>query len=180
MGAPQPLDEARQRHAELNEKMLDAQYRYHVLDSPTIDDGQYDAGIRELNALEEQFPELRTPDSATQQVGGSISTLFTPVEHLERLSRWTTFSPRRSWPPGPSGPARLGGTGPYLCELKIDGLAIDLVYENGRLVRAATRGDGRTGEDVTAERPDDQVDPGPADRATSVPAPFSRCAARCS
>ena len=79
------LDEARRVHAALNEKLLEAQYRYHVLDSPTIDDGEYDAGIRELNALEEQFPELRTPDSATQQVGGVLSTLFTPVEHLQRL-----------------------------------------------------------------------------------------------
>jgi DNA ligase (NAD+) len=130
--------------------MLDAQYRYHVLDSPTIDDGQYDAGIRELNSLEEQFPELRTPDSATQQVGGQLSTLFTPVEHLERLmSLDNVFSPEElsGWH---ERAVRLGGTGPYLCELKIDGLAIDLVYERGRLTRAATRGDGRTGEDVTA------------------------------
>jgi DNA ligase (NAD+) len=144
------LEEARRRHAELNEAMLDAQYRYHVLDSPTIDDGQYDAGIRELNSLEEQFPELRTPDSATQQVGGQISTLFTPVEHLERLmSLDNVFSPEElsGWH---ERAVRLGGTGPYLCELKIDGLAIDLVYERGRLIRAATRGDGRTGEDVTA------------------------------
>jgi DNA ligase (NAD+) len=144
------LEEARHRHAELNEKLLDAQYRYHVLDSPTIDDGQYDAGIRELNSLEEQFPELRTPDSATQQVGGQISTLFTPVEHLERLmSLDNVFSPEElsGWH---ERAVRLGGTGPYLCELKIDGLAIDLVYERGRLIRAATRGDGRTGEDVTA------------------------------
>jgi DNA ligase (NAD+) len=144
------LGEARRRHAEVNEAMLDAQYRYHVLDSPTIDDGQYDAGVRELNSLEEQFPELRTPDSATQQVGGQISTLFTPVEHLERLmSLDNVFSPEElsGWH---ERAVRLGSTGPYLCELKIDGLAIDLVYERGRLIRAATRGDGRTGEDVTA------------------------------
>jgi DNA ligase (NAD+) len=144
------LAEARRAHAALNERLLEAQYRYHVLDSPTIDDGEYDAGIRELNALEGQFPELRTPDSATQQVGGVLSTLFTPVEHLERLmSLDNVFSPEEltGWH---DRAVRLGGTGPYLCELKIDGLAIDLVYEKGRLVRAATRGDGRTGEDVTA------------------------------
>jgi DNA ligase (NAD+) len=161
-----PWDEARQRHAELNEKMLDAQYRYHVLDSPTIDDGEYDAGIRELNSLEDQFPELRTPDSATQQVGGTISTMFAPVEHLERLmSLDNVFSPEElsGWHEravrllssgGTNGVSprtpREGDPGPYLCELKIDGLAIDLVYERGRLIRAATRGDGRTGEDVTA------------------------------
>jgi DNA ligase (NAD+) len=143
------LNEARHQHAELNEKLLDAQYRYHVLDSPTIDDGEYDAGIRTLNELEDQFPELRTPDSATQKVGGVLSTLFTPVEHLERLmSLDNVFSPEElaGWH---ERAVRLGGTGPYLCELKIDGLAIDLVYERGRLTRAATRGDGRTGEDVT-------------------------------
>ncbi|HEY6789772.1 MAG TPA: NAD-dependent DNA ligase LigA, partial [Trebonia sp.] len=145
-----PQDEARHAHAALNEKMLDAQYRYHVLDSPTVDDGEYDAGIRQLNALEEQFPELRTPDSATQQVGGTLSTLFTPVEHLERLMSLDNVFSREELSGWHERAVRLGGTGPYLCELKIDGLAIDLVYERGRLVRAATRGDGRTGEDVTA------------------------------
>jgi DNA ligase (NAD+) len=143
------LDEARRRHAELNEEMLDAQYRYHVLDSPTIDDGRYDAGIRELNAIEERFPELRTPDSATQKVGGTLSTLFTPVEHLERLMSLDNVFSAEELGGWHDRAVKLGGTGPYLCELKIDGLAIDLVYENGRLVRAATRGDGRTGEDVT-------------------------------
>ncbi len=146
---PRDLTEARQRHAELSEQLVDAQYRYHVLDSPTIDDGEYDAGIRELNEMEEQFPELRTPDSATQKVGGTISTEFTPVTHLERLlSLDNVFSPEEfsAWA---DRAAKLGGTGPYLCELKIDGLAIDLVYKKGRLASAATRGDGRTGEDVT-------------------------------
>ena len=90
---PRDLTEARQRHAELSEKLIDAQYRYHVLDSPTISDAEYDQGIRTLNEIEDQFPELRTPDSATQKVGGVISTLFTPVEHLERmLSLDTVFS----------------------------------------------------------------------------------------
>jgi DNA ligase (NAD+) len=143
------LDEARRTHAELSERLLDAQYRYHVLDSPTISDAEYDQGIRTLNEIEDQFPELRTPDSATQRVGGMISTLFTPVTHLERLlSLDNVFSPEEfsAWA---ERAAKLGGTGPYLCELKIDGLAIDLVYERGRLTSAATRGDGRTGEDVT-------------------------------
>src|ERR1700685_2894607 len=143
------LSEARQRHAELSEKLLDARYRYHVLDMPTLSDAEYDQGIRTLNEIEDQFPELRTPDSATQKVGGMISTLFTPVTHLERLlSLDNVFSPEEfsAWA---DRAARLGGTGPYLCELKIDGLAIDLVYERGRLTSAATRGDGRTGEDVT-------------------------------
>ena len=143
------LTEARQRHAELSEKLSDAQYRYHVLDSPTISDAEYDQGIRALNEIEEQFPELRTPDSATQKVGGVISTLFTPVTHLERLLSLDNVFSQEEFGSWAERAAKLGGTGPYLCELKIDGLAIDLVYERGRLVSAATRGDGRTGEDVT-------------------------------
>jgi DNA ligase (NAD+) len=143
------LDDARQQHAELSEKLIEAQYRYHVLDSPTISDIEYDTGIRTLNEIEERFPELRTPDSATQKVGGTLSTLFTPVEHLERLLSLDNVFSAEGFGAWADRAVKLGGTGPYLCELKIDGLAIDLVYERGRLVRAATRGDGRTGEDVT-------------------------------
>ena len=143
------LDEGRQRHAELSEKLRDAQYRYYVLDAPTIADIEYDTDMRALEALEEQFPELRTPDSPTQSVGGGLSTLFTPVEHLERLLSLDNVFSEEEFAAWADRAARLGGSGPYLCELKIDGLAIDLVYERGRLARAATRGDGRTGEDVT-------------------------------
>jgi DNA ligase (NAD+) len=143
------LDEARQRHAELSERLRDAQYRYYVLDAPTIADIEYDTDMRALEALEEQFPELRTPDSPTQNVGGGLSTLFTPVEHLERLLSLDNVFSEEEFAAWADRAARLGGAGPYLCELKIDGLAIDLVYERGRLTRAATRGDGRTGEDVT-------------------------------
>jgi DNA ligase (NAD+) len=146
---PRDLTEARHTHAELSEKLLDAQYRYHVLDSPTISDAEYDQGIRTLNEIEEKFPELRTPDSATQRVGGMISTLFTPVTHLERLLSLDNVFSQEEFSAWADRAAKLGGSGPYLCELKIDGLAIDLVYEKGRLARAATRGDGRTGEDVT-------------------------------
>jgi DNA ligase (NAD+) len=105
--------------------------------------------MRGLKALEEQYPVLRTPDSPTQTVHGAISTLFTPVEHLERLlslDNVFTLEDLGGWS---DRVVKLGGTGPYLCELKIDGLAIDLVYRDGKLVKAATRGDGRTGEDVT-------------------------------
>ncbi len=143
------VNDARRQHAELSEKLLDAQYRYHVLDSPTISDAEYDAGIRTLNQLEEEFTELRTPDSPTQRVGGMISTLFTPVEHVERLLSLDNVFSAEEFATWADRAAKLGGTGPYLCELKIDGLAIDLVYLRGRLVTAATRGDGRTGEDVT-------------------------------
>jgi DNA ligase (NAD+) len=143
------LDEARQRHAELTERLTEAQYRYYVLDRPTIADAEYDADLRELAGIEERFPELRTPDSPTQKVGGGLSTLFTPVEHLERLLSLDNVFSAGEFDAWTERAAKLGGTGPYLCELKIDGLAIDLVYERGRLTRAATRGDGRTGEDVT-------------------------------
>jgi DNA ligase (NAD+) len=141
--------EAQRRHAELSLEITEADHRYYVLDSPTISDATYDAKMRELIALEERYPELRTPDSPTQTVHGAPSTLFTPVEHLERLlSLDDVFSDEElgAWA---DRVARLGGGGPYLCELKVDGLAVDLVYRNGRLVRGATRGDGRTGEDVT-------------------------------
>ena len=139
----------RQRHAELAAELLEHQYRYHVLDSPLVSDIEYDTMMRELESIEEQIPELRTPDSPSQRVGGVFSTDFTPVQHLERLlSLDNVFSAEDldSWV---ARAERLGGGGPYLCELKIDGLAVALVYRKGRLERAATRGDGVTGEDVT-------------------------------
>ncbi len=139
----------RSRHAELAAEVTEHNYRYHVLDSPLVSDAEYDALMRELRALEERYPELRTPDSPTQQVGGLISTDFSPVEHLQQLlSLDNAFSAGEldAWA---ARVERLGGGGPYLCEVKIDGLAIALVYQDGKLVRAATRGDGRTGEDVT-------------------------------
>jgi DNA ligase (NAD+) len=146
MGVPAA---ARARHAELAADLTEHNYRYHVLDSPVVSDAEYDALMRELRELEERHPELRTPDSPTQKVGAMISTDFTPVEHLQQLlSLDNAFSAAEldAWA---ARVDRLGGAGPYLCEVKIDGLAIALVYRGGRLVRAATRGDGRTGEDVT-------------------------------
>ena len=139
----------RARHAELAAELTEHNYRYHVLDSPLVSDAEYDALMRELRELEDRHPELRTPDSPTQKVGAMISTDFAPVEHLQQLlSLDNAFSAAEldAWA---ARAERLGGAGPYLCEVKIDGLAIALVYRNGTLVRAATRGDGRTGEDVT-------------------------------
>ena len=83
--ARSPEAEASQRHAELTEKLNDARWRYHVLDAPTISDGEFDTMMRELNQIEDAFPVLRTPDSPTQQVGGPPSTTFAAVEHLQRL-----------------------------------------------------------------------------------------------
>jgi DNA ligase (NAD+) len=141
---------ARQRHAELSEALLDASYRYYVLDAPTIADAEYDQKLREVQALEEQYSELRTPDSPTQRVAGDFSSQFNAVDHLERmLSLDNAFSADELTNWAQRVEREVGAT-EYLCELKIDGLAIDLVYESGRLTRGATRGDGRTGEDVTA------------------------------
>ena len=141
--------EARKRHADLSLEITEADHRYYILDSPTISDIDYDTKMRELRALEDQYPGLRTPDSPTQTVHGAISTLFTPVEHLERLLSLDNVFTDEDLGGWADRVVKLGGTGPYLCELKIDGLAIDLVYRDGALVKAATRGDGRTGEDVT-------------------------------
>jgi DNA ligase (NAD+) len=150
----EPPTEAREQHAELSERLNEARWRYHVLDAPTISDGEFDALMRALNELESEFASLRTPDSPTQQVGGPPSTTFAPVEHLQRLlsldnafsyeelDRWAARAVREL------GEDRIQRSG-YLCELKVDGLALDLVYTDGRLSRAATRGDGRIGEDVT-------------------------------
>jgi DNA ligase (NAD+) len=144
--------EARKRHADLSLDITEADHRYYVLDSPTISDIDYDTKMRELRALEDQYPDLRTPDSPTQTVHGTVSTLFTPVEHLERLlslDNVFTDEDLGSWADRATRLAGETPIGAYLCELKIDGLAIDLVYRDGALVKAATRGDGRTGEDVT-------------------------------
>ncbi|PVG81386.1 DNA ligase (NAD(+)) LigA [Nocardioides gansuensis] len=147
--APAPAD-ARDRHQELTQLVEDARWRYYVLDDPTLSDADFDTAMRELEALEEAHPELRTPDSPTQTVGGAVSTDFTAVDHLQRmesLDNAFSFDELTAWH------SRLQRDGIHdpalLCELKVDGLAINLLYEEGRLVRALTRGDGRTGEDVT-------------------------------
>ncbi len=147
--SPAPAS-ARERHAAVAEEVEAHRWRYYVLDSPSLSDGEFDALMRELESLEDSYPELRTPDSPTQKVGGAVSTQFTAVEHAERLMSLDnafSFEELDSWA------ARLtrdgAGDADLLCELKVDGLAINLTYENGRLVRGATRGDGRTGEDVT-------------------------------
>ncbi len=147
--APEPATpELRHRHAELAVEITEHNYRYHVLDSPLVDDATYDAQMRELRALEDEHPDLRTPDSPTQKVGG-ISTEFTPVQHLLRLLSLDNAFSADEFDAWAARVQRLGGSGPYLCELKIDGLAVDLVYRGGRLAGAATRGDGTTGEDIT-------------------------------
>ncbi|EIV95880.1 NAD-dependent DNA ligase LigA, partial [Frankia sp. QA3] len=139
----------RARAAELARELDEHAYRYYVLDSPTVSDAEYDRLMRELTAIEERHPDLRTPDSPTQKVAGSYSTLFTPVEHLERLLSLDNVFDDDEFHQWAARAARETEVDGWLCELKIDGLAVDLVYADGRLVRAATRGDGRTGEDIT-------------------------------
>ncbi len=141
----------RHRWAELAERVRAHQVAYHLMDAPTISDGEYDALVRELLALEDAHPDLRTPDSPTQSVGAAWSTDFAPVAHLDRMmSLDNAFSAEElsAWADRVEREAG-GAAHHFLCELKIDGLAINLLYERGVLVRAATRGDGRTGEDVT-------------------------------
>ena len=142
--------EVAQRHAVLARELDDHAYRYYVLDAPIVADAEYDVAMRELTALEESYPQLRTPDSPSQKVAGSYSTLFTPVTHLERLlSLDNVFSADELAAWAARAERDAGEPVTYLCELKVDGLAVDLVFEDGVLVRGATRGDGYTGEDIT-------------------------------
>ncbi|HET7328578.1 MAG TPA: NAD-dependent DNA ligase LigA [Nocardioidaceae bacterium] len=141
---------ARERHQDLAEQVEDHRWRYYVLDRPTASDSEFDTLMRELERLEESYPDLRTPDSPTQKVGGAVSTVFTAVEHRERmLSLDNAFSAAEIAAWAVRVEREAAKSAEYLCELKVDGLAINLTYEGGRLVRGVTRGDGRIGEDVT-------------------------------
>lgn len=142
----QKHDVAAKRVEELVDELNRHRRAYYEGNTTLISDAEYDALHKELEALENQFPELITGDSPTQTVGGFANQAFEPVEHLERmmsLDNVFSFEEFRAW-------AERAGAGPYLCELKIDGLAVNLRYLNGELVSAATRGDGVVGEDVTA------------------------------
>lgn len=136
---------------DLAEEVRGHQFRYYVRDAPIITDAEFDQLLRRLEALEAEHPELRTPDSPTQLVGGAgFATDFEPADHLERmLSLDNAFSAEELGAWAARVHAEVGDAAHYLCELKIDGVALSLVYRGGRLTRAATRGDGRTGEDVT-------------------------------
>ncbi|MEU7999684.1 NAD-dependent DNA ligase LigA [Catellatospora sp. NPDC049111] len=144
-------DKVRTRYAELVAKINDAQHRYYVDDAPTLSDAAYDELMHELEALELEHPELVSQDSPTQRVGAGEWAGFASVDHAERmLSLDNAFNDDQlaAWAVRVEKDA--GAPVRYLCELKIDGLAVNLTYEKGRLTRGATRGDGRTGEDVTA------------------------------
>lgn len=142
---------AKLRVEELREQLNHHAYRYHVLDEPEISDAEYDELMRELKELEERFPELVTPDSPTQRVGMTPADLFAPVEHRARmLSLDNAFSPEELQAWAARVERGVGAGVAYSCELKIDGVAVALTYEGGVLVKGATRGDGRVGEDITA------------------------------
>ncbi|MCH9734727.1 MAG: NAD-dependent DNA ligase LigA, partial [Actinomycetia bacterium] len=141
----------RRRWQEVADEVRGHQFRYYIRDAPVISDAEFDTLLGELQALEDEHPELRTPDSPTQLVGGAgFATEFTSADHLERmlsLDNVFTGEELAAWTARIKD--EIGPDANYLCELKIDGVALALVYRDGRLVRAATRGDGRTGEDVT-------------------------------
>ena len=150
-----PAASPRARAAELNRLLNVYAYRYYALDDPVVTDAEFDRLLRELHAIEELHPELVSPDSYTQRVGGYVSDQFEPVRHAQRmysiddamnlaeLDEWLarTDEALGSTPEHPVA---------YTCELKIDGLGVALTYRDAQFVRAATRGDGTTGENVTA------------------------------
>jgi len=160
---PDVPPDVNRRHDELAEQISAAQFRYYVLDAPTMADAEFDAMLRELQNIEMLHPSLVTPESPTQRVGGGFATGFASVEHAERmLSLDNVFSAEEltGWLDrtlrdigGTGGGDAVRGDGGrqvgWLTELKIDGLAVNLTYVQGRLTMAATRGDGRVGEDVT-------------------------------
>ena len=147
-----PTSDAQKRVAELREQLETANHEYHILDAPTIDDFAYDALLRELQDLEAKHPELVTPESPTQRVGAPPSNRFAPVEHAHpMLSLSNAFDETEVRAFDQRIRKALGREDVgYVCELKIDGLAIDLAYVDGRFIQGATRGDGSVGEDVTA------------------------------
>ena len=143
---------AAERYGELLEELREHNYRYHVLGTPTVDDNAYDVLYRELQAIEEEHPALVDPSSLTSRVGAAPDEVFAPVHHRERmfsLDNAMDMDELRVWYDRLTGTLGREPEG-FSCELKIDGLAVSLAYENGILIQAATRGDGTIGEDITA------------------------------
>ena len=142
---------AQKRVAELHVLLNQYNYEYHVLDQPSVPDSEYDARLKELIQVEESFPELKTPDSPTQRVGGAVLDAFQKVEHrTPMLSLGNAFNEADLLDFDRKVRQAVGEQFSYVCELKIDGLAVSLMYENGLFTRGATRGDGTIGEDITA------------------------------
>jgi DNA ligase (NAD+) len=149
---PKNLDELAQEVDELSRQINEHNYRYYILDSPLISDAEYDRLFKKLQALEAKHPELISPHSPTQRVGHLPATAFAPVKHLlPMLSLANAFSEEEVYAFDKRIKQRLGLSEPieYACETKLDGVAVNLLYQKGHLVQGATRGDGVTGEDIT-------------------------------
>jgi DNA ligase (NAD+) len=140
---------ARHRIDELTKEIRDHQFRYYVLDAPTISDAQFDILLVELKKLEDANPELREADSPTLGIGGGFSTGFEQRDHIEKMMSLDNVFDADELTGWFDRVEKEAKSPTYLCELKVDGLAINLKYENGELVSALTRGNGVTGEDVT-------------------------------
>jgi len=141
--------QARHRISELTQEIRDHQFKYYVLDAPSITDAAFDLLIKELAALEAKHPELLEPDSPTLGVGGGFSTTFDQHDHIEKMMSLDNVFDSAELDTWFERVEKESAVGAFLCELKVDGLAINLLYENGQLTRALTRGNGTTGEDVT-------------------------------
>ncbi|HEY5090534.1 MAG TPA: NAD-dependent DNA ligase LigA, partial [Polyangia bacterium] len=145
------LAAARTRVEELRARIEHHSHRYYVLDAPEISDAEFDRLLRELGALEQRHPRLLTPDSPTQRVGGVAAARFAPVPHSSRLlSLDNVFDEAELAAWHDRVVKGLGREPSYVCEPKIDGVSVAVVYQRGILIRGATRGDGDVGEDVTA------------------------------
>lgn len=141
--------QARQRVSELSNEIRDHQFKYYVLDAPTLKDFEFDELLKELNALEAKYPELREADSPSLGIGGGFATSFTQYDHIEKMMSLDNVFDLEELASWFDRVEKEVGQPTYLCELKVDGLAINLTYENSQLIRGLTRGNGVTGEDVT-------------------------------
>jgi len=146
------MPSASKRIDELRSEIREHNHRYYILDDPVVSDAQFDVMLKELKQLEAENPKLVTPDSPTQRVGVPVGDLFRPVTHLRPLFSLDNAETREDLEAWEQRMERQLGEAPsgYVCELKIDGLAVVLIYRDGVLVTGATRGDGTTGEDITA------------------------------
>ena len=141
--------DVRREMAALAEEIRDHQYRYYVLDKPQISDAEFDSLWKKLVALENKYPELRDPHSPTLDVGGGFATHFEQYDHREKMMSLDNAFGEDELDAWFERVAKDSTKNSWLCEVKVDGLAINLLYENGKLTRALTRGNGTTGEDVT-------------------------------